>query len=318
MKDLLRTSDLSADDLRWILDRATELAADQDGARGLLRGETAVLFFEKPSTRTRLSFETAIARLGGHAVFVGPRELQLSRGETIEDTARTASLYARAWIMRASRHESVEQFARAATIPVVNALTDRHHPCQSLADLMTMRTRFGELAGLTVAYVGAPNNVVDSLVEAAALAGMRLRIATPRSLPPDPSVLAAARSVAWTTGAEILTLSDPRDAVQGAHVVYTDVWTSMSDDPDQAPARRTLLEPYRVDRKLMALAEDDAVFMHCLPCHRGEEVEASIVDGPRSIVFEQAKNRLHTAVAVLDGLLRSQLGGHKESHEGQR
>lgn len=314
MKDFLRTSELSAEDLRWLLDRATEIATDPDGARGLLRGETAVLFFDKPSTRTRLSFETAIARLGGHAVFVGPTELQLSRGETIEDTARAASLYARVWVMRAGRHETLERFAAAASIPIVNALSDRHHPCQSVADLLTMKQRFGDLPGLTVAYVGAPNNVANSLLEASALAGMRIRIATPKTLPPDPSVLAMARAIARKTGAEIEVLTVPQEAVRGARVVYTDVWMSMSDDPDTAEAQRKLLEPYRVDRALMGLAANDAVFMHCLPCHRGEEVTAEVMDGPRSLAFEQAKNRLTTAISVLDGLLRSQLEGRREGH----
>lgn len=308
MKDLLRTSDLSASDLALLLDRSD--AIKREPYRGaMLRGDSVVLFFEKPSTRTRLSFEAAVVRLGGHPIFTSASELQLARGETIEDTARVASRYARALVMRAIRHASVERFAREASIPVINALTDRHHPCQSLADLMTMRERLGTLAGKTVAYVGAGNNVAHDLVVGAALAGMHVRVASPCAYAIDPGVGDRASTIARATGGSVTLCEDPREAVSGADAVYTDVWTSMADDPDTAQARRAALEPYRVDAALMERAAPEAMFLHCLPCRRGEEVTAEVVDGPRSVVVDQAENHLHTAVAVLETLLRLELRG---------
>ena len=265
MKDLLRTSDLSAVDLALLLDRSDAIKREP---------------------------------------YRGPM-----RGETIEDTARVASRYARAWVMRATRHASVERFARAATIPVVNALTDRHHPCQSLADLMTMRERLGTLAGKSVAYVGAGNNVAHDLVVGAALAGMHVRVASPRAYAIDPGVGDRASAIARATGGSVTLVEDPREAVSGADAVYTDVWTSMADDPDTVQARRAALEPYRVDAALMARAAPEAMFLHCLPCRRGEEVTAEVVDGPQAVVVAQAENRLHTAVAVLETLLRLELRG---------
>lgn len=311
MKDLLRTSDLSTGDLELLLDRSAEFARDPTRGAGLLRGDIVTLFFEKPSTRTRLSFEAAIARLGGNAVFVGPNDLQLSRGETIEDTARTVSRYTRLWITRAAHHEDVERFARAATLHVVNALTDRHHPCQSLADLLTIRQRFGRIANLRAAWIGAANNVATSFVEAAAIAGMHVKIATPKTSSFDPQFLTHATSLADDSHGSIEAVTDARSAVAGANVVYTDVWSSMSDDPREAAARHAALEPFRVDAELFGRAADGAIFLHCLPCKRGEEVTADVIDGPASVVFDQAENRLHTAAAVLDALLRSELSGRR-------
>lgn len=311
MKDLLRTIDLSPESLALVLERALSLRDDPYRAMSVLRGDTVVLLFEKPSTRTRMSFETAIARLGGNAVFASTTDLQLSRGERLEDTARVGSRYSRAFILRTYRHEDVERFASAATVPVVNALTDRHHPCQSIGDLLTLRAHFGTLAGLTVAYVGAGNNVAHSLMEAAALAGMHVRVASPEAFAVDPAVAEAAREIADEMGGSIELHEDPRAAARDAHAVYTDVWLSMGDDPDQAEARRDALEPYRVDDALMAQARPDAIFMHPLPCRRGQEVSASVVDGPRSVVLDQAENRLHTAGAVLETLLRHELKTRK-------
>lgn len=311
MKDFLRIADLSAADLELLLSRSLELKKEPHRGISILRGETVVLYFEKPSTRTRLSFETAIVRLGGHPIFTGPTELQVARGETIEDTARVASRYARAWVMRAARHGAIERFAHAATIPVINALTDRHHPCQALADLLTIRERFGALAGRTVAYVGAGNNVSNDFMHAAALAGMHVRVASPRAFAVEAAFVERAAAAAKQTGGTVEVLEDARAAVRGADAVYTDVWTSMTDDPHQAEVRRTMLEPFRVDGALFSQAKGEAIFLHCLPCKRGEEVTAEVVDGPRSAVLDQAENRLHTAMAVLECLLRSELGGGK-------
>jgi ornithine carbamoyltransferase len=310
MKDFFRTSDLSNDDLALLLDRAADFSRDSSRGAGLLRGDSVVLFFDKPSTRTRLSFETAIARLGGHAVFVGPSELQLARGETLEDTARSASRYARAWVMRAA-HGDVERFAHAATLHVVNALTERHHPCQSLADLLTIKARFGRLAGVNAAWVGPANNVATSFVEAAAIAGVHVRVATPPTHAFDAAFLAHAADLARAAGGSIAAVGDPRAAVSGAHVVYTDVWSSMTDDPRAEAERRASLERFRVDAALMGCAAEDAIFLHCLPCRRGEEVTADVIDGASSVVFDQAENRLHTAAALLDALVRHELGGRR-------
>jgi len=309
LRHLLRTSDLSPADLARLLSLAAAFKREPYRARERLRSETVVLYFNKPSTRTRISFETAVARLGATPIGVGPGDLQLGRGETIEDTARTLSRYARAFVVRTYAHADVERFAEASTIPVVNALTDAHHPCQSLADLLTLRERCGELRKLRVAYVGAGNNVAHSLIEAAALAGMRLAVATPERYAPDPAVVAGAARLGRATGAALELGGDPRAAVRGADAVYTDTWLSMGDPEAERAERLAALRPYQVDAALLSVARPDAIFMHCLPQHRGEEVAADVVDGPRSVVFDQAENRLHTEVAVLSALLDGALEG---------
>ena len=306
-RHLLRTLDLAPAELTRLLDLATHLKADPFARADLLRNQTVVLYFNKPSTRTRISFETAIARLGGTPITVGSAELQLGRGETIEDTARTISRYARAFVVRTFADADVARFAAAASIPVINALTDRHHPCQSIADLMTLRERRGTLKGCRLAYVGDGNNVCHSLIEAAALAGLALNVACPPNHAPAPDIVAAAQAVARTTGAALSIGTDPSAAVDGAEAIYTDVWLSMNVPESERPERFATFAPYQVNRALMQRARPDAVFMHCLPDHRGEEVTAEIIDGPQSIVFDQAENRLHTAAAVLCALLEGQL-----------
>lgn len=310
LKDLLTTADLTAADLALLLDRAAAFKAAPRRS-SILERDTVVLYFNKPSTRTRISFETAVARLGGTPIVVGAKDLQLGRGETIEDTARVVSRYARAFVIRTFDDEDVRRFAAAATIPVVNALTDLHHPCQSLADVLTLRERFGALAGRCVAYVGAGNNVAHSLIEAGALAGLEVRLATPRDFGPDARIVARARAIAATTGGRVVLTHDPVEAVDGADAVYTDVWSSMGDADGERElrARITALVPFQVNAALMAHAAPHAILLHCLPDHRGEEVTAEVVDGPRSVVFDQAENRLHTAAAVLEALLEGALAG---------
>lgn len=300
---LLRIADLSRTELDGLLALAKTFKADPYAHRRFLASETVVLYFNKPSTRTRISFETAVARLGGVPIGIGPSDLQLGRGETIEDTARVVSRYARAFVIRTFADDDVARFAAAATIPVINALTDLHHPCQALADLMTLREKRGELRGVRLAYVGDGNNVAHSLIEAAALAGMSLHVATPPAFAPDPGVVAAARRCAHETGATIEVGTDPVAAVRGADAIYTDVWVSMGDPEAERAARFAALAPYQVNEALFAHAKRDAIFLHCLPDHRGEEVTAEVVDGPRSVVFDQAENRLHTAIAVLYALV---------------
>ena len=311
MKDLLRTADLSPADVAAILDLAAALKIDPYGYRALLQNDTVVLYFNKPSTRTRISFETAVVRLGGVPVAVGPQDLQLGRGETIEDTAKVISMYSRAFVIRTYADEEVRRFAAASTIPVINALTDRHHPCQSLADLLTLREKRGVLKRCKLAYVGSGNNVAHSLLEAAALAGMHIAVATPHQYSPEAQVVATARYIGAETGARIELVEEPAQAATGADAIYTDVWLSMGDTDRQRAERVVALQPYQVNDALMAHAKPDAIFMHCLPDHRGEEVTAAVVDSPRSVVFDQAENRLHTAAAILIALLRRQLEGRR-------
>jgi len=309
LKDLLRTSDLSASDLASLLDRSAELKAAPHSRRDLLKGEGVVMYLSKPSTRTRISFEVAIARLGGLPVTVSAADLQLGRGETIEDTARAISRYAKAFVIRTFRDADVEAFARAASIPVINALTDGHHPCQSIADLLTLREKLGSLRGRKLTYVGDGNNVAHSLLEAGALAGMRVVVAAPAKLAPSPEVVLRAKGIAEKTGGSVEVAEDPKEAAQDADALYTDVWLSMGDPEAETAARKELLAPYQVGAELMARAKPGAVFMHCLPAHRGDEVTAEVIDGPASVVFDQAENRLHTTAAILGSLLERSLEG---------
>jgi ornithine carbamoyltransferase len=298
-KDLLRIADLTHDDIVHLLDEAARFRAHPFRATPLLTGDTVVCYFAKPSTRTRISFETAIARLGGIPVSVGPAELQLGRGETIADTARVLSRYSRAVVIRTFADSDVADLAANATIPVVNALTDGHHPCQALADMLTLRDRFGGTTGLRIAYVGDGNNVAHSLMEACALMGMHLTVATPPGYEPDPAVVCVAEDLAAANGSTIVLTHDPFEAAEDVHAVYTDVWVSMGDAAEEREARMHALRPYQVNGDLFARALPDAVFMHCLPAHRGEEITSAVMDGPRSIIWDQSENRLHVQKALL-------------------
>jgi ornithine carbamoyltransferase len=299
---------LTEGDLAWVLDRAAAYKAEPRRAPDLLRGQSVTLYFNKPSTRTRISFETAVHRLGGLPVTVGPNDLQMGRGETIEDTARVISRFSRAFVSRTYADDEIARFSRAASIPVINALTDGHHPCQALADLMTLRERFGKLEGLVVTYVGAGNNVTHSLMEACALAGAHVRVATPEKYAAEPAVVDNARRIA-KRGANIEIGTDPVAAVTGADCVYTDTWLSMGDPYEERVQRAQILSPYRVDAALLARAKKDAVFLHCLPAHRGEEVTDDVADSAQSMIFDQAENKLHTSMAVLDALVTTSLRG---------
>jgi ornithine carbamoyltransferase len=309
MRHLLKTSDLAADDLAYLLKRSAKFKAKPHSRSGLLAGDTVCMYFSKPSTRTRVSFETAIVRLGGTPVFLGPNDLQLGRGETIEDTAQVISRYARAFVTRTFKDEDVERFAAAATIPVVNALTDGHHPCQSVADLLTLTEHKGALDSLKIAYLGDGNNVAVSLMQAAALAGTTIALGCPEGHGVPVELADAARRVARENGADVITTEDRAEALRDADAVYTDVWLSMGDSESEKAKKHAALGPYRVDQKAMKLAKPDAIFMHCLPAHRGEEVTADVADGGASVIFDQAENRLHTSVAILYALLEGKLTG---------
>jgi ornithine carbamoyltransferase len=283
-RHFLTGDELTAAELERLIERALELKADRLGSRAL-EGRSVALVFDKPSTRTRVSFETGVHELGGHPLVLREGELQLARGESPRDTALVLSRMVHAIGIRTGPHETVEQLARHARIPVINMLTHEHHPCQALADLMTLRERFGRLDGLKLAYVGDGNNMARSLLIASRQAGMEFAVATP-----DELALPELDSVAVD------------EAVRGAHAVYTDVWISMGDE-DEAERKRALLSPFRVDEELLAKARDDAVALHCLPAHPGEEISEGVLYGERSAVWDQAENRLHAQKALLELLV---------------
>ncbi len=301
-RHLLTIADLDAPTLRALLADAHAAKANPSALHGQLVGRTVLMHFTKASTRTRISVETAVVRLGGHPIFTRGDELQLGRGEPIADTAKVVSRMCDAIVIRTFSHGDVEELAANATIPVINALTDDHHPLQALADLMTLEEHFGVLAGLIVTWIGDGNNVFHSLAQACALAGIHVRIAAPAGYQPDASIIAAATATATAHGGSVTVLHDPAEAVRGANAIVTDVVVSMGEEA-QYEQKLAAFAGYQVTAELINLAADDAVFLHCLPAHRGEEVTAEVIDGPRSLVWDEAENRLHTTVAVLRYLL---------------
>jgi ornithine carbamoyltransferase len=308
LRDFTRVLDLTPESLVELLDLAAAMTKEPHSCIDALRGETIACIFEKPSTRTRGSFAAAAARLGATPLALTPQELQLGRGESIADTARSLSGYAAAIAVRTFAHATVDELAYWAWVPVVNALSDEHHPCQALADLLTIREMVGELSGRRVAFVGdGGDNVAHSLLEAGALAGLDVTVACPPAYEPDPAVLAAARMAAGATGADLAVVYDPRIAVAGADAVYADVWASMGEESERE-TRRSALAPFQVTEELMALARPDAIFLHCLPARRGEEVAAAVIDGPQSAVWRQSANRLPTEQALLLALTSANEG----------
>lgn len=315
-RDFLTLDGLGADGLRALLDLTARLKREPEAFRGRLAGGRMGMLFDKPSTRTRVSFEAAAWMLGILPIVLRPDELQLGRGETIADTARALSLYLDVLTVRTFAQASVEELADAASIPVINALTNEHHPCQALADVLTLEEECGPLTGLSVAFVGDGDNVCHSLIQAAALCGFELRVATPVGYEPSPAIVAAARGrIAGAAGAgspagSIVLFNDPREAVTGAAAVYADVWTSMGKEGEGA-ARRAAFAGFTVDGALMARALRGAIFLHCLPAHRGEEVTDEVIDGPASRVWQQAANRLHTETALLYTILTGDPAGER-------
>jgi ornithine carbamoyltransferase len=293
-RHFLTGQELTPAELDRLLDRAIELKRDRLASRALY-GRSVALIFDKPSTRTRLSFEVGVHELGGHPVLLREGEMQISRGESVRDTALVLSRFVHAIGIRTGPHSIVEELAQHASVPVVNMLTADHHPCQALADLLTLRERFGDLHGLRLVYVGDGNNVAHSLMLLGAMAGMKVVVATPAELEPDARYAANGGAVSIT--------NDPQAAAEGADALYTDVWVSMSDDAAQAAARRELLAPYRLDEALLERASDRAVALHCLPAHPGEEITEGVLYGERSAVWDQAENRLHAQKALLELLL---------------
>ncbi len=298
MRHYLSVDDLSTPELPQILELASELKADPSRHAQALSGRSIALIFEKPSTRTRVSFEVGIAELGAQAVVLSSGELQLGRGETIQDTGRVLSRYVDAIVLRTFEQERLEVLSTTSTVPVVNALSDFEHPCQALADLMTISEQQGELSGKVLAYFGDGNNVVHSLLLAGTKAGMTIRVATPPGFEPIPQVVHRAEEIAAETGGEVELTHDPESAAIGAHVLYTDVWTSMGQDLE-TDERALVFPSYQLSQKLVDLADPEVIVLHCLPAHRGQEITDEVIDGPRSVVWDQAENRLHTQKALL-------------------
>jgi len=302
-RDYLSVDDLSVDELADLLAEAAKMKSKPASYQNLLAGKQIAMIFEKPSTRTRVSFEAGINSLGGRAIVLRADELQLGRGETIEDTGRVLSRYVDAIVVRTFQQERLERLAVGASVPVVNALSDRSHPCQALADLLTIQEQRGKkLKGTSLAYIGDGNNVTHSLLLAGAKMGMEVRVATPEDYAPAPEVVERAKEIAAHTGGKVIVTDFVPEAAGGAQVLYTDVWTSMGQE-SETEARLKVFEPYRIDAEVVGMAARDAIVMHCLPAHRGEEIAAEVMDGNLAVVWDQAENRLHTQKALLANLL---------------
>jgi ornithine carbamoyltransferase len=297
-RDYLSVDDLTSAELGQILDLAARMKADPTLHAHAFDGKAIALIFEKASTRTRVSFEVGVAQLGGHVVTLSAGDLQLGRGETIEDTGRVLSRYVDAIVLRTFEQERLEVLAEAAGVPVVNSLSDFEHPCQALADLLTIRERLGALDGKVLTYVGDGNNVAHSLLLAGAKVAMTVRVATPPGFEPIPQVVERAAEIAAETGGRIEVGTDPVAAARGAHALYTDVWASMGQEAE-TEERALVFRPYQLDQGLIELADPGALVMHCLPAHRGEEIAADAIDGEHAVVWDQAENRLHTQKSLL-------------------
>ena len=299
-KDLISLPDLGRENIGIIFKTAERLKREKAAGapHRILEGKTIGMLFNKSSTRTRISFEVGMFQLGGHALALSGQQLQMGRGETVADTARVFSRYLDGLVIRTYAHSEVEELAAHATIPVINALTDKHHPCQILADLFTIIEKRGSLDGVKVAYIGDGNNMANSWLLGAALTGIELAIACPAKYSPEKDVIEEAKGIAAETGAKISITNDPKEAAQNADALYTDTWISMGQD-EEAEERRKDFAGFCVDAKLLGLAKKDALVMHCLPAHRGEEISADVMDGPNSVVWDQAENRLHTQKAVM-------------------
>jgi len=306
MQHLVTIADLSSGEIWRLLELAAELKDEwkSGGNKPVLAGKTLGMVFQKPSLRTRVSFEMGMAHLGGRAMYLSPQEIQLGQRESVADVARVLSRYVHGIMARVFSHAHVEALAAHASVPVINGLSDLEHPCQALSDLFTIYERRGTVEGVTLAYVGDGNNVANSLLLAGSRLGMEIRVATPSGYEPDAQVVSKAREWAREAGSKVTLDASPQSAVRGADVIYTDVWTSMGQEAERE-MRLLLFRPYQVNQELLALAKPDAVVMHCLPAHRGEEITDEVIDGPHSIVFEQAENRMHLQKAILASLMAS-------------
>lgn len=303
-RDYLSLKDYSKDEIRALINLALELKADHKKGiyKKLLAGKTLAMIFEKSSTRTRVSFEVGMYQLGGLAHFLSTQDLQIGRGEPISDTARVLSRYVNGILIRTYMQKEVEKFAQYADVPVINGLTDLYHPTQALADMLTIYEHKGKLAGIKMAYIGDGNNMVHSLMIAGAKLGMEVRVATPVGYEPKEEIVAMAQGFAQENGGKVILNNAPPEAAQGVDVLYTDVWASMGQEKE-AEIRKKHFRDYQINAKILALADKEAIVLHCLPAHRGEEITNEVLEGPQSVVFEEAENRLHAHKAILAALL---------------
>lgn len=304
MKDFIRLWDYSFEEINDLLELAAELKQKQKAglSHQYLQGKSLAMIFEKSSTRTRVSFEVGMAQLGGHPLFLSSSELQLGRGETISDTANVLSRYVDGIMIRTFAHDRVVELANHATVPVINGLTDEHHPCQVMADLLTIKEQKGQLQGLKLCYIGDGNNMANSLLEGTVKMGIDIAVATPAGFESNSKVVANVKQLATKQNTNVMITTDPIEAIADADIVYTDVWTSMGQEQEQE-LRFEKFKAYEVNNRLCAHAKSDFIMLHCLPAHRGEEVSAEILDGPNSVIFDQAENRLHVQKAILAKLM---------------
>ncbi len=298
LKDLISIHDLTVDDVKTIFDTAIKIKASPEKYTGELPNKTMAMIFEKPSLRTRVSFETGMTQFGGHAIYLGPSDISLGKRESVPDIARVLDRMVDVIMARTFSHEAILQLAEFAQAPVINGLSDLLHPCQALADYMTVLEKKGDLKGLTLAFVGDGNNVANSLMFCGAKTGVNVRVVCPEGFEPKPEMLEVAREDGKATGATMTVTNDINEGVDGADVVYTDVWASMGQE-SETEKRKAIFRPYQVNARLMALAKEDAIFMHCLPAHRGDEVTDEVIDSWHSVVFDEAENRLHAQKAVI-------------------
>ena len=302
-KDFIEIHDYTADEVREIFELARDIKAKPETFRDALRGQTLAMIFEKSSTRTRVSFEVGMFQLGGHALFLSSRDIQLGRGEPIYDTAKVLSRYVDGIMARTFAHKTVTDLAEYASVPVINGLTDLSHPCQVMTDYFTAWEKFGDLKGRKIAYIGDGNNMAHSLMYGASKVGMDIAVATPSGYAPDMSVVAAAEEDAKAAGTKLVVTTSIEEAVKGADIVETDVWASMGQE-HEAEKRRRDFEGWMIDDRVMSMAKKNAIFMHCLPAHRGEEVSAGVIDSPRSVIYDEAENRLHVQKAIMVALMK--------------
>jgi ornithine carbamoyltransferase len=306
IRHFLTMKDLTKQELTRCIDLAISCKKSKSIGKGALGGKSIALVFQKPSVRTRVSFEVAVQSLGGQALYLAPEDIQLGIREPIKDVARTLSRYVHGIVARTFGHDQVEEFARNSTVPVINGLSELHHPCQAVADLMTIKENFGRLKGRTVAYIGDGNNVLNSLAQGAAMLGMNLCLASPHEYKTDKAIWVEAKRLAKANGARFDWTSDPKEAAKGADVLYTDVWTSMGQEKEKR-ARKKAFRGFQINKQLLSLASRSCIVMHCLPAHRGEEITEDAMEGKRSVIFDQAENRLHAQKALLIMLF----GGNK-------
>ena len=297
-RDFISLKDFTTQDIDVILSLASQLKKDPRQASDLLRGKSIALIFQKPSNRTRVSFETGIFQLGGNAIYLGPDDIDLGKREPTADVARTLSRYVGGIVARVFSHQDILDLAKYATVPVINGLSDLSHPCQAMTDIFTVQEKFGKLKGLKMAYIGDGNNMCNSLIMASVKVGLDLHIATPKGYDPDPAVFEFGQELAKTSGATIAMTHSPQEAAKGAQVIYTDTWVSMGQEEETAERLKDFAG-FQIDDKIAALADKDHIFMHCLPAHRGQEVTQSVIDGPHSVIFDEAENRLHMQKAIM-------------------